>query len=208
MVVLLLVGIGLVLVLRDGSEESPQANQPPPAPGGVPTAPAADPPADDGPAGGGSGQYVYVEDLCDRVDFSPIFDLLPPSSDPTTGGFDNDFAAMVSCNASLTDGSSFGTMSLNVHTVSDLEFNAIDYEACVDIGLSDFESREEADGPWERGTIAVGPPIADAGAQLCAMDGNLNMDVYFSLSGTAAGNSEMRDAVLEVARDILRVAAG
>jgi hypothetical protein len=148
-----------------------------------------------------------VEGLCEQVDISPFTDILPEASNPQDLGSDYGDSSSKSCSVSLTDGSSFGSVSYDAQTSSDPADSVYGYELCVEIQLESFGSLEEVNDPWEQGTIGVGPPIATAGAQLCAVDGNLEMSVYFSLSGDAASNDEMAAAVLEVANNVLEVTA-
>lgn len=156
--------------------------------------------------------YVMVDDLCDRLDYSAAFAILPKSGGgprvqtiPFEGGISKE------CMQHLSRGSSVGSVWIRVSVQEDLAAAKRSYANTVEHGMLAMNSHtiETVDGPWQEGSLGLGAGAEgfNAGAEACVRDVNLNicaaMRVAMAPEQGVITDKGVGAAVLELAEEVL-----
>jgi hypothetical protein len=206
------VATGGVLAIRSlsmgGDQPAGQAPIIPPAsaqpssspPSGV--QPSAAAPAGGVPAAGRT--HGYVANLCNVVDFSPAFAVLPASGAPqvTQAGGDPEWFA--TCTMTLAGAGSTGSL---IVAASGSASSSSSYQSTVDTLLFGKERTADITGPWQMGRIGLGDPLNSADAAVVVLDGNLLVQVQLAINGPAAVDDGLQDPVVRIAQNVLTTTA-
>lgn len=164
----------------------------------------------------GTGQdnvYVVVDRLCESLDLTTVFEILPATGDGLREDVvESEVGTLRDCFHGVGQGASVGNLWIKVNVYDSPEVAGRTYEGDLSGGTIAVNSDtiEDVDGPWQEGVLGLGAGGEGytAGAEVCVRDHNLNACVAMRL--TAAGDlanphtdHDLAAALRPVAEDIL-----
>lgn len=185
---------------------------------------------DDSAAGGehspADDTYSFVEGLCETIDYSPVFDVLPVAATVIDSELDLDGASLIQCGFDLDHEPHLAALDVAINTYTRHDSARRDYDATLDIkreirerwdedvtfvDLEDelAETPEAADLPWHRGTFMYDTSTGTA-VQLVVLEDNLVLELGFHTTARISDSGDLlgpRDALVQLAdnvRDAIR----
>lgn len=154
----------------------------------------------------GTASYGFVPDLCQAVDFTPVFNMLPHNGErPVDSANQEGTTGTRICAFALAEGSAVGGVNVHVTTFGDDRAATMDFGRIADRWSDHAESSEPLEEPWHEGAIGIGNPSgSDAAALLYGRTGNLTLVIQFLQVGDPdTTDAQAAAAVLAVAADVL-----
>lgn len=174
---------------------------------------------DDGPPPEtGGDRHVAADHLCERVDMSAIFALVPPTSDRIRDHVNEaDGVTFLECSVDVGRPASVGNVWIDVSVHDSPRLANLRHDTNVNLGrmAEAADTVEAVDGPWQAGSLGLGTGVGthSTGAELCVLDGNAAACVRLHMSpdpgaGDAPTDEEVAAAIRQVAESVMEVSPG
>ena len=173
---------------------------------------------DPGPSSDADNAYVVVDRLCESLDTTAVFAILPATGDGLRENVvEADGGTLRDCIHGLGQGASVGNLWIKVSVYGDPQIAGRTHEGNLSGGTIAVNSDtiEDADGPWQEGSLGLGAGAEayTAGAELCVLDSNLTVCVAMRMTAGpdlagAPTDQDVAATLRPVAEDVLARSAG